>query len=605
MNSGAECSTARNPLAQFTKHAGEDRSLQYDRMNQRPGAAGPMSMRSDARVMSQEDKQMMDRFSQQGRMGPGPGPAGPFAYDQMRQEINGIQNPQKPGAPGWVDDFRSTSASPIPQQQQHRESPATAGAAPQGNRWAGEFRQSPAGPAAAVAGNANASHMAMGGGARFSSMPYTPMFSSMGPQMANQAMVNQTQSAQIVELDHDKWEEQFNQIELNSKDKGKEKLTKEQQQQNEESTMEPEQEDPLLSELNDDHFENIWDRIKSQVLDNVEDWSKSAEDGPAWDRDFDEYTTSRPDFGDYEFEEGNPYVAQDDPFAMGVELMDNGAKLSVAALCFEAAVKKNPDHVEAWARLGACQAQNEKEDPAIRALERAIKLDPSNLNALLNLSVSYTNEGYENAAYATLERWLATKYPDIAQKARQQEPKLENEDRFQLHSRVTELFIRAAQMSPDGASIDADVQVGLGVLFYGNEEYEKAIDCFNTALSVRPNDPLLWNRLGATLANSNRSEEAIDAYYRALELRPSFVRARYNLGVSCINIGCYKEAAQHLLSALSLHKTDSADDDVLANQSTNLYETLRRVFLAMERRDLVEKVENGMDVNEFRSEFDF
>jgi peroxin-5 len=143
------------------------------------------------------------------------------------------------------------------------------------------------------------------------------------------------------------------------------------------------------------------------------------------------------------------------------------------------------------------------------------------------------------------------------------------------------------------------------VLFYGNDDFEKAIDCFNAALAVRPNDALLWNRLGATLANSNRSEEAIDAYYRALELRPSFVRARYNLGVSCINIGCYKEAAEHLLAALSLHKTDGPEDDVLANQSTNLYETLKRVFLAMERRDLVEKVGYGMNVNEFRGEFDF
>ena len=329
---------------------------------------------------------------------------------------------------------------------------------------------------------------------------------------------------------------------------------------------------------------------------------------------------------------------EENPFDEGVQIMDSGGNLSLAALAFEAAVQKDPTHVAAWVRLGSAQAQNEKETPAIRALEEAIKLDPNNLEALMGLAVSYTNENYEATAYRTLERWLATKYPDLITEPLSEAAEMGFTNRSELHEKVTNLFIRAAQLSPTGETMDPDVQVGLGVLFYSADEFDKAVDCFEAALASSEagvvnqenNLHLLWNRLGATLANSGRSEDAIHAYERALDLRPNFVRARYNLGVSCINIGVHPQAAGHLLGALSMHRVVEAearqkakeivagagggasnvseehvDRLITQNQSTNLYDTLRRVFNAMNRRDLSDLVGPGMDVDRFRGEFDF
>lgn len=365
----------------------------------------------------------------------------------------------------------------------------------------------------------------------------------------------------------------------------------------------------MIDDINEE-FEKIWQKMQpSDISLNIFDNEMANQEyDPSSFKVFDEYK--------FEQASNNAYLKLPDPYEIGLELMEKGAKLSEAALAFEAAVQQNPKHLLAWLKLGEIQSANEKERAGLAANMQALKLDPGNLQALLNLAIGFINEGYDSSALQNLKEWLFIKYPQ-SKSFYENTPKEPEPDNGVLgfynagFERLVKTFLQVIR-TDSNALKDPELQLGLGVLFYSRGEFKKTADCFKTALKVQPNNEVIWNRLGAALANDNRSEEAIEAYYKALQLKPSFVRARYNLGILCINIGCYKDAAEHFLAGLSLHKVDNGEDykdgemfDIPKNQSDHLLDSLKRAFISMDRRDLAEKVQANMDLNQFRGEFNF
>lgn len=644
---GAECSTVSNPLTQFAKHTQDDRSLQRDRLLDLPDK-GTQSIRSVGGIDSigtqdniindfrmQNSQLVQEDFS--------------VPYNSQYEPLMKIR-PQSPEFSEWAKEFSSKGdiSNQLSVDYHALQSmPISLSEYSKFEQMNGKSSQTLSVGALQMRAERLKQRnyqmnmgLAMDLGIGDIGMGYMP---TQHHQPYGLQRYEGKGKSKMIELDDQNWEEQFKQIDLLSK---KQEL---EESNAVETELDQVDKSILESERNDfGDFESIWKGIKAQtsieidksIEDQIVDSSSRLDhwdDVPGMNLPFQSHH-----IGEYLFEEENLFKEVFNPFEEGVRIMSDGGNLSLAALAFEAAVQKDPDHVDAWVMLGSAQAQNEKETPAIRALEKALKLDPANLTALMSLAVSYTNEGYDSMTYHSLERWLSFKYPSIKNP---DSPSLSISqtgftDRAALHERVIELFIQAAQLSPDGEHMDPDVQVGLGVLFYGAEDYDKAVDCFSAALestesglsNKRDQLHLLWNRLGATLANSGRSEEAIAAYEKALTIRPNFVRARYNLGVSCINIGCYEQAASHLLSALAMHKVvenegrqkardifngstsgetggtlnDSQLDSMISqNQSNNLYDTLRRVFSQMGRRDLADRVVIDMDIESFRPDFDF
>ncbi|XP_030761592.1 peroxisomal targeting signal 1 receptor isoform X2 [Sitophilus oryzae] len=323
-----------------------------------------------------------------------------------------------------------------------------------------------------------------------------------------------------------------------------------------------------------------WDKLQED-FENVTSFDDNALN--PWLEDFS--STYNIPQKEYEFSEENPMLNLPNPIEKGKELLESGDFPS-AVLCFEAAVKQQPENPEAWLLLGTTQAENEQDPNAIAALNKCLQLDPTNLTALMSAAVSYTNESYYNQACSMLLNWLKhnPKYQDLV-------PKDLNLSRAN-QKLLQDLYLKAAQRNPQ--NIDYEVQCGLGVLCNLTGEYDKAADCFRSALSVRPDDARLWNRLGATLANGSKSEEAVEAYYHALHLVPGFIRARYNVGITCINLRAYKEAVEHFLTALNQQARgkDVLNSGAISQMSDTIWSTLTMCTSLMDRRDLTPLVKN-------------
>ncbi|KAF8520423.1 hypothetical protein BU17DRAFT_89018 [Hysterangium stoloniferum] len=354
-------------------------------------------------------------------------------------------------------------------------------------------------------------------------------------------------------------------------------------------------EDRYWRQENED-YKAYWNNIpERQTRRSDPEWDTLQQD---WDH-FEATATGITPVSFYQFQARNPYLTGASSTRVH-SLHSDGWHSNENILEMEAAVQQEMRNPTLWYQLGVKQQENERELHAIQALQRAVELDPSYLEAWLALAISYTNEGDRNGAYKAIEHWVRsnTRYESRMPMMDQGIQAADSEKREAL----VRCLMGLARVAPNG-EVDADIQTALGVLLNTDEDYQKAQDCFRAALSVRPDDWLLYNRVGATLANSGRAMDAVWYYHQALVLNPSYIRARFNLGISCINMKQYDEAAQHILDALVLQEHDASDSgDTRGITSSALWDCLRTTSMHLQRPELAALCETH-DLEGFRKAF--
>ena len=284
-------------------------------------------------------------------------------------------------------------------------------------------------------------------------------------------------------------------------------------------------------------------------------------------------------------------------FDEGMKHFDAG-NMTEAIRAFETELRHvDADNSDAWRMLGRCHAENDQDRKAIACLERAVDRDPYSVEALLLLGTSYVNELDHPRALRNLKSWAThnptyagMELPSIegAASATASSPPEERE-RTALEE-AKKLLEKAIEVDPTQA---ADAMEALGVVCNVSREYDAAIDHFRKAIDLRPDDYQLHNKLGATLANSNRSDEALPAYHKALQLKPKYARAWLNMAISHANLHNYDEAARCYLQTLSLNPA-----------ATHVWSYLRITLTCAERWDLL-PLAASQNLAGFKEHFDF
>ncbi|MEA5470741.1 tetratricopeptide repeat protein, partial [Spirulina sp. 06S082] len=96
-----------------------------------------------------------------------------------------------------------------------------------------------------------------------------------------------------------------------------------------------------------------------------------------------------------------------------------------------------------------------------------------------------------------------------------------------------------------------------GSLFKDLERYEEAIESFEHALYIKQEDYITWNQKGIVLCDYlHNYEEAIESFEHALDIQPSYHYAWHNKGVALKNLQRYKEAIENYDRALEIEPND-------------------------------------------------
>lgn len=250
--------------------------------------------------------------------------------------------------------------------------------------------------------------------------------------------------------------------------------------------------------------------------------------------------------------------------ALGTVYLTDLAQTTEAIKAFQTVIQLVPNHARAHQMLGIAYFRKNAYQEAIRALRRAIALEPADLDndyhPYYDLGMVYMKQNKFDDAIQLFEQEiqlnrdhirtyysLGTAYIRVGnvEKGLEQIKKYETLKPYVNRVSQLETSIQKAPKNPE-------LWYQLGLVHLRYDKFELAIKSLQKSIEQNPNNRDVYNTLAACYMRLNQFEKMQQACEAAVRLAPNEANGHNNLGMSYTLQGKYREAMNSLLTAIQL-----------------------------------------------------
>lgn len=206
----------------------------------------------------------------------------------------------------------------------------------------------------------------------------------------------------------------------------------------------------------------------------------------------------------------------------------------------------NKDHILHTLRHGAQLLQDGKLDAASDLLQRVLKVDKRQADAIHLLGVIKNMKGQKSAAIRLINKAIKID-PNVSMYHRNLGLILSESEKYSM-------AIMELKKSISLNANDAQSHSDLGIIYSKQGKIDGAIKQYRIAIKKDPNNFIAYNNLGSDLLKTGETQQAIINFIKSTQINKHFFDAHYNLGNTYKESGLLHNAIDAYKTALNINK---------------------------------------------------